>query len=93
VGKHLLELFQDNDTDECGDDNVRPQNMLSADTYIFFGPSWDEAEVSALQSKFYHWWDAVDLTKRLGFKKGDCRNALGRCPVASLDREADTAIR
>ena len=93
VGKHLLELFQDDDTDACGDDNVRPQDVLSADTYIYFGPTWEENEVAELEADFYDWWAKADLTGRLGFEQGDPTNALGRCPVASLDREADTAIR
>ena len=41
-----MELFQDDDEDECGDENVRPQRALSADAQCYFGPSMSEEEAA-----------------------------------------------
>lgn len=88
VGKHLLELWQDDD-DECGEANVRPQRMMSADAQAFFGPSMSDEEASLRLADFFDWLRADPDRRQRWAGKELC---LGRIPVASLDRRC-AAVR
>ena len=92
VGKHLFELFSDAD-EICTGGNIRPQDKLSADTYIHFGQTSAEEQLAKLRNEFEQWWQSnASKLEALGFWYGDVRNAIGRCAVAALDRESP-AIR
>jgi len=85
VGKHLLELFQDDD-DACGGDNVRPQRMMSADVQGYFGPSMSDEEASLRLANFFDWLRASP-ERRARWGALDEKLCLGRIPVADLDRD------
>jgi len=86
VGKHLMELFQDDDEDECGDENVRPQRTMSADAQCYFGPSMSEEEAAQKLSDFHDWLRASPHRRRSWCPLEQQQLALGRIPVAALDR-------
>jgi hypothetical protein len=93
VGKHLLEIFQDDDVDECGDDNVRPQSHLSADVQLFLGPTMCEEEAAQKLQDFFEWLRASPLPARGWDAAADpAALCLGRLPVADLDRNSAAVL-
>lgn len=87
VGKHLMEhQHQDDDEDECGDENVRPQRTLSADARCYFWPSMSEEEAAQKLSDFHDWLRASPHRRRSWCPLEQQQLALGRIPVAALDR-------
>lgn len=84
VGKQLTDIFDDDDRDVVGDENIRPLRFYSADAELYFGSPVTEAQVEKYLREMDQFWDEVGLD-RLGFRKGDVRNAIGFLPVADLD--------
>ncbi len=83
VGKHLIEVFRDKDRDFVSPENIRPLRHYSADAMIWLGVEPSLKRKAELMREFDNWWDEVNLS-RLGFKKGDPKNALGLVQVADL---------
>lgn len=86
VGKPLWDVFQDRD-DVIKEADIRPLHYYSAEGHIEFGATMSDEEHARLMAPFWKWWDenAAKLS-RLGFEKGDPKNAIGIIPVADLDR-------
>ena len=86
LGKPLWDVYQDQD-EIVGDDNIRPLQYFSPNALIQFCPT---ASVTAVQQQlrgFNQWWDEnKQFLSKLGFKKGDPKNAIGSIPVADLVR-------
>lgn len=86
VGKPLWDVFQDKD-DVIKEADIRPLHYYSAEGHIEFGASMGDEEHQKLMAPFWQWWDENDAKlSRLGFTKGDPKNAIGIIPVADLDR-------
>lgn len=87
VGKHLLELYLDND-DIVGDDNIRPLKYYSADFKIKFGADSSPARLEQFTNDFESWFDNnKTYFESINIHKDKYR-ALGLIPVASINREA-----
>ena len=81
VGKHLLELFGDED-DVVGEDNIRPLQYYSADFKLKFFTDVLPEDFAKWESKFNVWLDEhKPLFDKLGFK----HLSLGFIPVATLN--------
>jgi uncharacterized protein len=90
VGKSLWNAFAD--ADDPATAGVRPLRYLSADAYLYFGPTDAPAEVEARRRAFAAWWDErADALAALGFVRDDPRNAVGHLPVADLVRDRGDA--
>ncbi len=83
VGKQLIDLFIDKDINFVSPENIRPLRHYSADISIFLGTDWSDDFVRTFLQDFYKWWDDINLSK-LGFKKYDPKNSIGRIVVADL---------
>jgi hypothetical protein len=80
VGKHLLDVFQDQD-DAVGDDAILPQRYYSSAFVIKF---WEEHS-SSYWAQFEAWWsDNQQALQALGFTRDDPQLGLGYLPVATL---------
>ena len=84
VGKHLLELFGDDD-DVVGEDNIRPLQYYSADFKLKFFTDVPTEEFAKWESKFKAWLaENKPLFDTLGFN----HLSLGFIPVATIDYQA-----
>lgn len=81
VGKHLLELFEDDD-DHCGEENIRPLKYYKADFKLKFGKS----DISKdFIDRFEAWFDThKEKFARLGIHRNKYR-ALGLITVAKVN--------
>lgn len=85
VGKHLLELYGDNDN-VVGEDNIRPLRYYSADFKLKFFTDVSVEEFNKWETKFKAWLaENKPLFEKLGFK----HLSLGLIPVATLDYDAN----
>jgi hypothetical protein len=84
VGRHLYEMFLSGDT-VASEDHILPLRNLSADTYIWLGPTSSPVMISKNQENIKGWF-GQNSTKlnRLGFYWGDPKLAIGWLPVADL---------
>jgi hypothetical protein len=81
VGKHLLELFIDND-DIVGDHNIKPLEYYSADFKLKFFTDRPRNEFAIFDQRVKQWTvDNSDFFKQLGITN----LALGFIPVAKLN--------
>lgn len=87
VGRHLFEIFQAHDTD-LSQEHVRPLENISADTYLWLGPSTGPQGFKKKMSDIEAWFHKNESAFRhLGLKWGDPRLAIGWIPVATLSIE------
>jgi hypothetical protein len=87
VGKPLWDVYQDQDK-VIGDANVRPLRYYSPDAAVDFGPTKTAAEHAAMREGLWTRWTENEPTlRRLGFERGDPKNAIGSIPVADLIRD------
>jgi hypothetical protein len=83
VGKHLLEVFVDND-DVVGEHNIRPLKYYSADFKLKFFTDRPRSEFEEFDKRFRLWCDEHSkFFRRLGITE----LALGLIPVAILNYE------
>jgi hypothetical protein len=86
TGKPLWDVFQDKD-DIIKEADIRPLHYYSAEGHLEFGASMSDEEYAKLMAPFWVWWEQNETKlRRLGFEKGDPKNAIGMIPVADLDR-------
>ena len=84
VGRHFYELFQAKD-DFLADEHIQPFTKLSADTFLWFGPTLGHPYGSMTRNKIQEWFEKnAERFNRLGYFWGDPRLALGHIPVARL---------
>lgn len=87
TGKPLWDVFQDKD-DIIKDADIRPLHYYSAEGHLEFGASMTDDEHEKLMAPFWAWWEQNEAKlRRLGFEKGNPKNAIGMIPVADLDRQ------
>jgi hypothetical protein len=87
VGKSIGDVFLDGDKVDRAT-GIRPMRYLSADGYLYFGPSTSPEIEAAMVDRFEGWWKANSRQLAdLGFERNDPLNALGLLPVAMLDRK------
>lgn len=86
VGKHLLELFEDND-DHCGEENIRPLKYYKADFKLKFGKAMPHDVSKEFIDNFEAWFTThQDRFARLGIHQNKYR-ALGLITVAKVNYE------
>ena len=84
VGKHLLEMFVDNDNDIVGDQNIRPLKYYSSDFKIKFCSDIPGKEFVKFSSRLHQWLlDNTEKFKALGIEESSYN--LGLIPVAVLN--------
>ncbi len=87
VGRHLFEMFQAQDH-ELADEHILPLRNASADTYLWFGQSTGPQGFKRKMQDIETWFfKNEEHFKRLGFKWGDPKLAIGWIPVASLEKD------
>lgn len=87
VGKHLMEVFYDQDQ-EIGADAILPLRYNSADFFVEFRPNFHKEDAERVLSDFYRWWDEHETQlQSLGFQKYDKKNAIGEITLADLQTE------
>jgi hypothetical protein len=83
VGKPIYDVFKDGD-DVVGEDNIRPLRYYSPDFTVYFYNRSQES-VQKFIDGMDKWWDENnEHLSKLGFQKGDPKNAMGYIPVARL---------
>ena len=82
VGKHLLEMFVDNDNDIVGDQNIRPLKYYSADFKIKFCTDTPRDEFLNFSNRLHTW---VDSNKEKFKELGITDYNQGLIPVAVLN--------
>lgn len=86
VGKHLLELYEDQD-EVCGEENIRPLKYYKADFKLKLGKSMPGDVAEDYLTKFEEWFASEkEMFDRLGIHKDKYR-ALGLITVAKMNLE------
>jgi hypothetical protein len=86
VGKHLLELYQDQDG-VCGEENIRPLAYYKADFKLRLGKGMSADEAEKYLDNFEEWFASEhEMFNRLGIYKNKYR-ALGLITVAKMNLE------
>lgn len=86
VGKHLLELYEDDDS-VCGEENIRPLKYYKADFKLKLGKGMPADVADKYIADFEAWFDSKqEMFNRLGIYKDKYR-ALGLITVAKLNIE------
>lgn len=89
VGRHLYEMFLTRD-DHLADEHIQPQRCVSADTFLWFGPSGGHFAAHHIQSEMKLWFEQrKERFHPLGLRWGDPKLALGLIPVARLKDPID----
>ena len=84
TGRHILELFWAKD-DLIPDEHVLPLRKLSADTWIWFGPTFGDHWCTTTRDAVKAWFmERREKFARLDLYWGDPRLAVGQIPVADL---------
>jgi hypothetical protein len=87
TGKPLWDVFQDKD-EIIKEVDIRPLHYYSAEGHVEFGATMTDQEHETLMAPFWAWWEQNEAKlRRLGFEKGNPKNAIGMIPVADLDRQ------
>lgn len=85
VGRHIYEIYQAGD-DALDDTHIRPHRHISANTFLWFGPSTGHFWAAKTRAKIATWFaERKDRFTRLGLEWDDPRLALGKIPVAQLE--------
>ena len=87
TGRHLFDIFLAQD-EAAADEHIRPLRLVSADTYIWLGPTSDPARLAHRQEAIRVWFKKNEKKfNALGFFWGDPQLAIGWIPVADLQAE------
>lgn len=86
VGRHIFEAFQADDLD-LSKEHLRPLEFISADTYVWFGPSTGPKGLLQKMVAIEQWFKKNEaFFASLNMKWGDPALAIGWIPVASLKK-------
>lgn len=90
VGRHLYEMFQAQDC-ELSKEHIQPLRNLSADTYLWLGPTTGPQSLKRRSMAIEQWFlENEGYFADLGLKWGDPQLAIGWIPVASLRGDFST---
>lgn len=84
VGRHFHELYFSQDQ-HLDDAHIQPYRYISADTWLWFGPSTGHFLEKATMDRMESWFTKHKARfNKLGFYWGDPKLAIGNIPVATL---------
>jgi len=87
IGRHIYEMSLSKD-DVASDEHIMPLRFVSADTYIWLGPTTPPDKLVVRQESIRKWFhDHSAKFNSLGFFWNDPMLAIGWLPVADLARE------
>jgi hypothetical protein len=87
TGRHLLEMFLAQD-DVASDEHILPLRFVSADTYIWLGPTYSSDQLKLKEDSIKTWFlNNEEKFNSLGLFWGDPQLAIGWIPVADLVEE------
>lgn len=90
VGRHIFEMFQAQDED-LSKEHVLPLRHVSADTYLWLGPSTGPRGFQQKSEAIQKWFlENQAYFSSLGMEWGDPELAIGWIPVATLRSECRT---
>ena len=87
VGKHLIELWSDNDVDVPAE-HIVPTNLLKSDLLCWFAPD-QCTDASAITKAVKRW--CMNISHKLPYSLDDPRLAIGHIELGRLAHTADTS--